>query len=95
MADFAPDAFTLWFTCNQDNKTEGAYWASSDVPVEEIEKLYNWALQQNPVANDKGQPCVQLRANLRPRVSKAGNDYLLLAVSDQKAKAPTAAGMPF
>lgn len=95
MPDFAPDAFTLWFTCNQDNKTEGAYWASSDVPVEEIEKLYNWALQQNPVANDKGQPCVQLRANLRPRVSKAGNDYLLLAVSDQKAKAPAAAGVPF
>jgi hypothetical protein len=95
MADFAPDAFTLWFTCNQDNKTEGAYWASSDVPVDEIEKLYNWALTQNPVTNDKGQPCVQLRANLRPRVSKAGNEYLLLAVSDQKAKADSPAAMPF
>ena len=95
MADFAPDAFTLWFTCNQDQKTQGAYWASSDVPVEEIEKLYNWALMQNPVANDKGQPCVPLRANLRPRTSKAGNDYLLLAVSDQKPKAESSNGMPF
>lgn len=96
MADFPSDAFTLWFTCNQDKKTEGAYWAASDVPVEEIEKLYNWALTQNPVTNDKGQACVQLRANLRPRTSKAGNDYLLLAVSDQKAKAEsTACAMPF
>jgi hypothetical protein len=95
MPDFAPDAFTLWFTCNQDQKTAGAYWASSDVPVEEIEKLYNWALRQKPVANDKGQPCVQLRANLRPRVSKAGNDYLLLAVSDQKAKTESPAAIPF
>jgi hypothetical protein len=95
MPDFAPDAFTLWFNCNQDQKTQGAYWASSDVPVEEIEKLYNWALTQNPVTNDKGQPCVQIRANLRPKVSKAGNDYLLLAVSDQKAKAESTNSMPF
>lgn len=95
MADFAPDAFTLWFNCNQDTKTEGAYWASSEVPVEEIEKLFNWAMTQEPSTNDKGQACVNLRANLRPRTSKAGNDYLLLAVSDQKAKAPAATGTPF
>jgi hypothetical protein len=95
MPDFAPDAFTLWFNCNQDQKTQGAYWASSDVPVEEIEKLYNWALTQNPVTNDKGQACVQIRANLRPKVSKAGNDYLLLAVSDQKPKADSTNSMPF
>lgn len=95
MPDFAPDAFTLWFNCNQDQKNAGAYWAAADVPVDEIEKLYNWALMQNPVNNDKGQPCVQLRANLRPRTSKAGNDYLLLAVSDQKPKANTTAPMPF
>jgi len=95
MADFAPDAFTLWFNCNQDKKTEGAYWASSDVPVQEIEKLYNWALTQNPVSNDKGEPCVQIRANLRPKVSKAGNEYLLLAVSDQKPKAESINSMPF
>jgi len=95
MPDFAPDAFTLWFNCNQDQNTQGAYWASSDVPVEEIEKLYSWALTQNPVTNDKGQHCVQIRANLRPKVSKAGNDYLLLAVSDQKPKAESTNSMPF
>ena len=72
MPDFAPDAFTLWFNCNQDRKTEGAYWAAADVPIEEIEKLYNWALMQDPARNDKGQPCVQLRASLRPKVSRAG-----------------------
>ena len=95
MSDFAPDAFTLWFNCNQDQKAAGAYWASTEVPVEEIEKLYNWALSQKPVTNDKGQTCVQMRANLRPRTSKAGNDYLLLAISDQKPKAASAAAMPF
>lgn len=95
MADFQPDAFTLWFNCNQDKKSEGAYWASADVPVEEIEKLYNWAISQGGTVNDKGQTCVPLRANLRPRTSRAGNEYLLLAISDQKAKAPDPASMPF
>lgn len=95
MADFAPDAFTLWFNCNQDQKTQGAYWAASEVPVEEIEKLYNWALMQNPITNEKGQACVNLRANLRPRTSKAGNDYLLLAISDQKAKTDAPVACPF
>lgn len=95
MPDFAPDAFTLWFNCNQDKKTEGAYWASSQVPVEELEKALNWALSQEPTFNDKGQACVDLRASLRPRTSKAGNDYLLLAISDQKAKPESTASMPF
>ena len=95
MPDFAPDAFTLWFNCNQDRKTEGAYWAAADVPIEEIEKLYNWALMQDPARNDKGQPCVQLRASLRPKVSRAGNEYLLLAISDQKAKVEGPSKLPF
>lgn len=94
MSDFAADAFTLWFNCNQDKKTKGAYWATAEVPFEEVEKLYNWAIAQEATTNAKGQACVQLRANLRPRTSKAGNDYLLLAISDQKAKTETA-GFPF
>ena len=95
MVDYPKNEFTLWFNCMPDQKKEGHYWAAAEIPVEELEKLYNWALHQNPVANDKGQPCVQLRANLRPRVSKSGNDYLLLAVSDQKPKAASPARMPF
>lgn len=95
MADFAPDAFTLWFTCNQDKKTEGAYWASSQIPVEELEKALNWALAQEPTLNEKGQACVDLRASLRPRTSKAGNDYLLLAISDQKPRVEHTNATPF
>lgn len=95
MADFPSDAFTFWFNCNQDKKTEGAYWASSPIPVEELEKALNWALSQEPTMNDKGQACVELRANLRPRTSKAGNDYLLLAISDQKPKSESTNAMPF
>ena len=89
MTDFAPDAFTLWFTCNQDRKTQGAYWAASEVPIEEIEKLYNWALTQQPVDNERGEPCVKLRANLMPRTAKTGREYLKLAVSEQRPKAET------
>ena len=95
MTNFAPDAFTLWFSCNQDQKTQGAYWAAAEVPIEEIEKLYNWALQQDPISNDKGQHCVPMRASLRPKTSRSGNDYLLLAISDQKAKAATSNRLPF
>jgi hypothetical protein len=84
MADFAPDAFTLWFNCNQDKKTDGAYWASSEVPVAELRKLVEWVKTAERTENQKGEECVKLRANLRPRVSKAGNDFLLMAISDQK-----------
>jgi hypothetical protein len=90
MADFPQDAFTLWFNCNKDQKTEGAYWASSEVPVDELRKLFAWIKEAPKTENDKGQECVQLRAGLRPRTSKAGNDYLLLAISDQKPRKPEA-----
>ena len=74
MADFPQDAFTLWFNCNKDQKTEGAYWASSEVPVDELRKLFAWIKDAPKTENDKGQECVQLRAGLRPRTSKAGNE---------------------
>ena len=90
MADFPQDAFALWFHCNKDQKTEGAYWASSEVPVDELRKLFAWIKDAPKTKNDKDQECVQLRAGLRPRVSKAGNDYLLLAISDQKPRKPEA-----
>jgi len=90
MADFPQDAFALWFHCNKDQKTEGAYWASSEVPVDELRKLFAWIKDAPKTKNDKDQECVQLRAGLRPRTSKAGNDYLLLAISDQKPRKPEA-----
>lgn len=92
MADFPQDAFTLWFNCNKDQKTEGAYWASSEVPVESLRALFEWVKTAEKVQNDKGQECVKMRAGLRPKVSKAGNDYLLLAISDQKPPKPKADG---
>jgi len=96
MPDFAPDAFTLWFTCNQDKKTEGAYWASSDVPVEEIEKLYNWALTQN---HGHERQRATLRAAPRqpaaPAPAKPAMSICCWRCSDQKAKAESTNSMPF
>ena len=36
--------------------------------------------------DQKKDDCVKLRANLMPRQSQAGNDYLLMALSDAKPK---------
>ena len=86
MTDRAPDAFTVWGNFNKDQKKDGHYWASMEVPVEELKKLFEWAKTANRVQNQKGDDCVQLRANLMPRQSKAGNDYLLMALSDAKPR---------
>ena len=89
MVDYPENAFTLWFNCMPDQKKEGNYWAAADVPVDQIEKLYNWALTQQPVDNERGEPCVKLRANLMPRTAKTGREYLKLAISEQRPKAET------
>jgi len=87
MAQQPEDAFTFWFNCNKDQKKDGHYWASAEVPVEELRKMFEWAKTAERVQNQKGDDCVKLRANLMPRQSKAGNDYLLMAMSDQKPRA--------
>ena len=87
MADFAPDAFNIWGNFNKDRKKDGHYWAAMEVPVDELRKLVEWAKTAERVQNQKGDDCVKLRAKLMPRQSQAGNDYLLMALSDAKPKA--------
>ena len=86
MPQIPDDAFTLWFNCNKDQKKDGHYWASAEIPVDELRRLFEWAKNADRVKNQKDVECVKLRANLMPRQSKAGNDYLLLAISDQKPR---------
>jgi len=86
MSDYPQNAFTLWANCNKDKKTDGAYWASAEVPVEELRKLSAWIENAEKVQNQKGDECVKMRVSLRPRTSKAGNDYLLMAISDEKPR---------
>lgn len=86
MTDRAPDAFTLWGNFNKDQKKEDHYWAQMDVPVAELRKLLEWVKTADRCENQKGEECVKLRANLMPRQSKAGNDYLMMAMSDAKPR---------
>ena len=87
MADYAPDAFNIWGNFIKDQKKDGHYWATMEVPVDELRKLVEWAKTAERVQNQKGDDCVKLRAKLMPRQSQAGNDYLLMALSDAKPKA--------
>jgi hypothetical protein len=87
MADYAPDAFTLFSTFNK-SKIEGKtdeFWSKAEWPVEQIEALYNWALTQDPQPNQKGEMCVTVNQKLLPRTSAAGNDYLLGITSGKAA----------
>ena len=86
MPERTPDAFTIWGNFNKDQKKDGYYWASMEVPLDELRKLVEWAKTADRVQNQKGEDCVKLRANLMPRQSKAGNDYLMMALSDAKPR---------
>jgi hypothetical protein len=96
MADFAPDAFTLFTTFNK-SKLEGKtdeYWAKSEWPIDQINALHAWANSQtSTTTNQKGEVCVTVNQKLLPRTSKAGNDYLLGITSD--AKPANNSDMPF
>lgn len=94
MADYAPDAFTLFSTFNR-SKIEGKeneFWAKAEWPLEQINALYAWANSPDALLtnNDKGEPCITVSQKLLPRTSKAGNEYLLGVTSNpKKAIEPT------
>ncbi len=95
MTDFQQNAFTIWGNFNRDKEKPMHYWAQMEVPVEELRSLMKWAESADRVQNMKGDECVKLRANLMPRQSKAGNDYLLMALSNAKPKTASANDAPF
>ena len=66
MPDYPADAFTLYGNFNKDKKTDGAYWASIEVPVDELRKLFAWVKDADKVENQQGNKCVKLRGALRP-----------------------------
>ena len=95
MPDFAPDAFNIWGNFNKDQKKDGHYWAAMEVPVAELRKMVEWVKSADRCENQKGEECVKLRANLMPRQSQAGNDYLLMALSDAKPRPADKSGADF
>jgi hypothetical protein len=86
MADYPADAFTFYANFNKDKKTEGAYWSSIEMPVDELRKLFVWAKNTEKTENFQGKECVKVRGSLRPKTSQNGNDYLMLILSDEKAR---------
>ena len=86
MADYPADAFTFYANFNKDKKTEGAYWSSIEMPVDELRKLFAWAKNTEKTENFQGKECVKVRGSLRPKTSQNGNDYLMLILSDEKAR---------
>ena len=86
MPDYPADAFTFYGNFNKDKKTEGAYWSSIEMPVEELRKLFAWVKDTDKVENFQGKECVKVRGSLRPKTSANGNNYLMLILSDEKPR---------
>ena len=86
MAYDGPESkFALFSNCNKskiDGK-EGEFWAKAEWPIEQIQKLHEWAATQaEQVENQRGEMCVVVAQKLLPRTSKNGNDYLLSVIKD-------------
>ena len=59
------------------------YWAVSEISVEEILKLYDFAMDEKNLIQDyKGNNAVKIRANMMPATSKNGNQYMKMVISD-------------
>ena len=89
MAQTQTNKFSLWFNCQNDNATH-KYWAVSEITVDEILKLYDFAMnEENLVQDYKGNNAVKIRANMMPATSKSGNQYMKMVISDYQPKQET------
>ena len=86
MAQTSTNKFSMWFNCQSDNATH-KYWAVSEITVDEILKLYDFAMnEENLVQDYKGNNAVKIRANMMPATSKSGNQYMKMVISDYQPK---------
>ena len=77
--------FSLWFNCQ--NESDHKYWAVSEITVDEILKLYDFAMDEKNLIKDyKGNNAVKIRANMMPATSKSGNQYMKMVISDYQPK---------
>ena len=90
MADYPESKFTLFSNCNKSKieGKEGEFWAKAEWPIEQIQKLYQWATTQaEQVENQRGEKCVVVAQKLLPRTAKSsGNEYLLSVISDPQPR---------
>ena len=81
----------MWFNCQNDGANH-KYWAVSEITVDEILKLYDFAMnEENLVQDYKGNNAVKIRANMMPAKSNSGNQYMKMVISDYQPKTVGAA----
>jgi len=82
MAQTPTNKFSLWFNCQNDGANH-KYWAVSEIPIDEIFKLYDFAVdEKNKVKGFGDKDCIKIRANMMPATSKSGNQYMKMVISD-------------
>ena len=86
MAQTPTNKFSLWFNCQPDGANH-KYWAVSEIPIDEIFKLYDFAVdEKNKVSGYGGKDCIKVRANMMPAKSGSGNQYMKMVISDYQPK---------
>ena len=72
----------MWFNCQSENE-QHKYWSVSEITVDEVLKLYDYAMDEKNLIKDyKGNNAVKIRAKMFPAQSQSGNPYMKMGVSD-------------
>jgi hypothetical protein len=83
--------FSLWFNCQREDGQD-KYWAVSEIPIDQIVKLYEFAMDsENTVEGYNGALSVKIRAKMMPAQAKSGNNYMKMVISDYQPKPETEA----
>ena len=82
MSETPKSKFSMWFTCQSENE-QHKYWSVSEITVDEVLKLYDYAMDEKNLIKDyKGNNAVKIRAKMFPAQSQSGNQYMKMVVSD-------------
>ena len=72
----------MWFNCQSENE-QHKYWSVSEITVDEVLKLYDYAKDEKNLIKDyKGNNAIKIRAKMFPAKSNSGNPYMKMVVSD-------------
>ena len=82
MSETQKSKFSMWFNCQSENE-QHKYWSVSEITVDEVLKLYDYAMDEKNLIKDwNGNNAVKIRAKMFPAKSNSGNSYMKMVVSD-------------
>ena len=82
MSETPKSKFSMWLNCQSENE-QHKYWSVSEITVDEVLKLYDYAMDEKNLIKDyKGNNAVKIRAKMFPAQSQSGNPYMKMGVSD-------------